>query len=675
MGTDLNIGHATAYAYAKSKGYTGTEEQFATELAQFAQNAQQVAEDKAAVERLVDEFLNTTAPAVIQDVTDEGTSQVERVANAGTAQVTRVGQAGDTQIDGVAAAGTTQIGLVTAEGTTQVTRVQAKGTEVINSIPADYTSLTQEVSDLNQQTSDIEENQIPELKSATTKLNDFCVTLGMDDVVLDNNDFIGGAWLNAQGYRNDGNYGKFRVHLTAIPLKNYDVNIETSDANTKVSLALFSDDSGETFLAGYPQNVSVSNSIYHIDTHDILSRFPATKTIRINIYEYDGSSYSSTTDLVLSTVYVSDKTIIDRVDELDNAVNTLNLHETDYMFPVNEKNIINIIGDSITAGVYSDNAMIDSYAGILRNLMSKHLGNHLNFGFAPFTIQDGYQAGYWTTNILQIGDRGTAVRINSASGSPMFGKMYGTEGFELVDTDSVFRFKILDNTIQKFQLAYVSGVNSTINVYKRKNAVSTLLLTIDCSGETVEPAYSDVIDLGELNDSNTQIYLYLGSGDGAYISGIQIINDANYATFNNYSLPGAATVHQTDVLIQSEIDCDLLIWALGFNDRNNPTSFKANIERWTPMIQAKRCYCVVLDFQWDRTNGCKPVLKQMAKDLNCIYLDFAEIVPRKANGQIINNFLAADGVHPVALGHRFIAEYIAKTIGLDFTSKMQVLGE
>lgn len=147
MGTDLNIGHVTAYAYAKSKGYTGTEEQFATELAQFAQNAQKVAEDRAAVEQLVDEFLNTTAPAVIHDVTDEGTSQVERVADAGTAQVTRVGEAGNTQIDAVASAGTTQIGLVTAEGTTQVTRVQDKGDEVIDSIPADYTALTQKVSD------------------------------------------------------------------------------------------------------------------------------------------------------------------------------------------------------------------------------------------------------------------------------------------------------------------------------------------------------------------------------------------------------------------------------------------------------------------------------------------------------------------------------------------------
>ena len=37
---DKNLGHATAYAYAKSQGYTGTEEEFAIEIAHSADNAQ-----------------------------------------------------------------------------------------------------------------------------------------------------------------------------------------------------------------------------------------------------------------------------------------------------------------------------------------------------------------------------------------------------------------------------------------------------------------------------------------------------------------------------------------------------------------------------------------------------------------------------------------------------------
>jgi len=164
---DLNIGHATAYAYAVSKGYTGTEEQFALELAQFAQNAQKVAEDRAAVEALVDKFLNTTVPSAVQSVTDEGTRQIELVGDVGTTQIglvqdegtTQVGNvnnAGTDQVSAVNQAGQTQVEYVTNEGTTQVDRVQDKGDEVIASIPSDYSDLTAEVDDLNRQLSDVE---------------------------------------------------------------------------------------------------------------------------------------------------------------------------------------------------------------------------------------------------------------------------------------------------------------------------------------------------------------------------------------------------------------------------------------------------------------------------------------------------------------------------------------
>ena len=132
-----NIGHATAYAYAKSKGYTGTEEQFATDQANFAANAQQVREDKESVEATVATFGNTTVPAAVQTVTAEGTRQVGIV-----------GTAGDTQVARIQGEGTTQVGVVQTEGTTQKNAVQAKGDEVIASIPSDYTELTEDVEDL-----------------------------------------------------------------------------------------------------------------------------------------------------------------------------------------------------------------------------------------------------------------------------------------------------------------------------------------------------------------------------------------------------------------------------------------------------------------------------------------------------------------------------------------------
>ena len=54
-----NLGHATAYGYAKSKGYTGTEEEFAELMADYAEVGEraEAAETAAAAWRLQRDFL------------------------------------------------------------------------------------------------------------------------------------------------------------------------------------------------------------------------------------------------------------------------------------------------------------------------------------------------------------------------------------------------------------------------------------------------------------------------------------------------------------------------------------------------------------------------------------------------------------------------------------------
>ena len=171
-----NVGHATAYSYAKSKGYTGTEDEFAEELAQVADNAQAVREDREYVDATVEGFVQTTVPAAVQSVTAEGTTQIGNVQTAGTTQVGNVQAEGTTQVGRVTAEGTTQVGLVTAEGTTQKNAVQAKGDEVIASIPSDYTELTEEVEDLKSSTTtnidvvtdDLYEKSLPTAESVAT---------------------------------------------------------------------------------------------------------------------------------------------------------------------------------------------------------------------------------------------------------------------------------------------------------------------------------------------------------------------------------------------------------------------------------------------------------------------------------------------------------------------------
>lgn len=169
MANTYSAGIVTAYGAAKKAGYTGTYEEFCAEQAGFAQNAQQVRQDKESVEQTVNTFSSTTVPAAVQSVTDEGTRQIELVGDAGTTQIghvqaegsTQIGNvnnAGTVQVGNVNSAGTTQVGNVTSEGTTQVGRVQAKGDEVLASIPSDYSELSYEVDNLTRQINHFDDN-------------------------------------------------------------------------------------------------------------------------------------------------------------------------------------------------------------------------------------------------------------------------------------------------------------------------------------------------------------------------------------------------------------------------------------------------------------------------------------------------------------------------------------
>lgn len=103
-------GIVTSYGAAKKGGYTGTYAEFCAEQAGFAENAQQVAEDRAAVEELV--------PDVRAEL-----EQVEEELNQAVADAKD--------------------------------EIDTKAQDAIDSIPADYTALTQEVNGLKSDFSDV----------------------------------------------------------------------------------------------------------------------------------------------------------------------------------------------------------------------------------------------------------------------------------------------------------------------------------------------------------------------------------------------------------------------------------------------------------------------------------------------------------------------------------------
>lgn len=134
--TDLGI--ATAYAEAVSKGYTGTRDEFGQMFVDFGKTAEKVTEDKKSVEQMkasVEETKNsvdTTAAEFGQNVadkTEEAKAAITEHANTEKASAT----------DAIASA-----------KDSATSEIAKKGTDTLATIPEDYTALTGQVSSLKE---------------------------------------------------------------------------------------------------------------------------------------------------------------------------------------------------------------------------------------------------------------------------------------------------------------------------------------------------------------------------------------------------------------------------------------------------------------------------------------------------------------------------------------------
>lgn len=134
--TDLGI--ATAYAEAVSKGYAGTRDEFGQMFADFGKTAEKVTEDKKAVEQMklsVEETKNsvdTTASEFGQNVadkTEEAKAAITEHANTEKASATAA---------------------IAAVKDSAAAEIAKKGTDTLATIPADYTALSKDVSSLKE---------------------------------------------------------------------------------------------------------------------------------------------------------------------------------------------------------------------------------------------------------------------------------------------------------------------------------------------------------------------------------------------------------------------------------------------------------------------------------------------------------------------------------------------
>lgn len=160
--TDLGI--ATAYAEAVSKGYTGTRDEFGQMFADFGKTAEKVTEDKKAVEQMktsVEETKNsvdTTASEFVQNVVDmtaEAKAAITEHANTEKASATAaISEAKDDATGAITEAQTSATDAIASAKDSATSEIAKKGTDTLATIPEDYTSLNGQVNQLKEDLGD-----------------------------------------------------------------------------------------------------------------------------------------------------------------------------------------------------------------------------------------------------------------------------------------------------------------------------------------------------------------------------------------------------------------------------------------------------------------------------------------------------------------------------------------
>lgn len=165
--TDLGI--ATAYAEAVSKGYTGTRDEFGQMFADFGKTAEKVTEDKKAVEQMkasVEETkssVDTTAAEFGQNVADktaEAKAAITEHANTEKESATAaISEAKDAATGAITEAQTSATDAIASAKDSATAEITKKGTDTLATIPEDYTALTGQVDSLKEDIDNVIQKQ------------------------------------------------------------------------------------------------------------------------------------------------------------------------------------------------------------------------------------------------------------------------------------------------------------------------------------------------------------------------------------------------------------------------------------------------------------------------------------------------------------------------------------
>lgn len=361
-------------------------------------------------------------------------------------------------------------------------------------------------------------------------------------------------------------------------------------------------------------------------------------------------------------------TKVKKIDEqLDNNIHEINIFDLKN-FCIKLKNntkTINFIGDSISHGVGATTTFNDSWVGIMRKLLNEEF-NDVNYGYVSLNCSETGHT-WFNEEVIEVYKSGTWNESNPN------GAVVG--GYNIYSA----------NVGDKLQVKVKKDCNF-IKIYFEKNsdcgnfdiAINGVLkATINSNATDLTIGISDLIETSQY-PALFDIDITVKSGRVS-ICGIQLINNVNDFTVNNFSKAGIALQQIHNPILWHYFNADVVFFSLGHNDCygvNNIGQFRNYITQCIEIINNINPFVVINDFLWyeDENNEFRQELKRLSNSIKkSIYIPFPDKVPFSNQSEAMDIGFLVDFSHPSDTGHQLISEANAKTLGLSVTSKDTIL--
>lgn len=384
---------------------------------------------------------------------------------------------------------------------------------------------------------------------------------------------------------------------------------------------------------------------------------------------------------------------------LENVA-TIKAYEKRDNSPWNQLAPLNVLGDSITYGYFSsyDGAgrLAKSYGGglfyhswtsLFARMFSADNGTNCYKGFIPLPLGYGDD---WDV-FKQTSKKGTwSIQDSGLYASNLYnGACYQTSEF---NAELVYSIPATFDEVQLFYCVQPNGGTMQVSVN------GEVWETIETASDTVKNL---VIKRRTLANKQGSMILSIKKIDNTTnpvgVSGIGVDNIVTHTStntrggsLNQFAIPGRKLIDVSEnVIADVAKNASGLILALGFNDKNISYSGGDNVSKrieFSKRIGWLVKYCnlyntplVVVDLTWtlEPWRFTRRELRRAARETNGVYIPLADLIIKgrlSTEEERMNKLrMFYDGAHPNRNGQQWIAEMVAKYLGLSCTSKKDAI--